>query len=99
MNENDLILLLNSLNRHSENEILELKEAKDSFRIKDLGKYFSALSNEANLRGASSAFLVFGVQNDGKTCGTSFRREAQMPSKGLQKLKKEIGRASCRERV
>lgn len=90
MNENDLILLLNSLNRHSENEILELKEAKDSFRIKDLGKYFSALSNEANLRGASSAFLVFGVQNDGKTCGTSFRREAQMPSKGLQKLKKEI---------
>lgn len=90
MNENELILLLNSLNRHSENEILELKEAKDSFRIKDLGKYFSALSNEANLRGASSAFLVFGVQDDGKTCGTSFRREAQMPSKGLQKLKKEI---------
>ena len=30
MNENDLILLLNSLNRHSENEILELKEAKDT---------------------------------------------------------------------
>ncbi len=90
MNENELISFLNSLNRHSENEILELKEAKDSFRVKDLGKYFSALSNEANLRGVQNAFLVFGVRDDGETCGTSFRREAQMPSKGLQTLKKEI---------
>ena len=44
-----------------ENEVLELKEAKDSFDIDDLGRYFSALSNEASLREVDFAWLVFGV--------------------------------------
>ncbi|MBO4699168.1 hypothetical protein J5690_06105 [bacterium] len=32
-----------------ETETVEFKEAKDNFSFDDLGKYFSALSNEANL--------------------------------------------------
>lgn len=34
----------------SETEWVEFKEAKNNFDFDDLGKYFSALSNEANSR-------------------------------------------------
>ena len=46
-----------------ENECVEVKEANDNFSYSDIGKYFSALANEANLRGRTSGWLVFGVQN------------------------------------
>ena len=32
-----------------ETEVIEFKEAKNDFSFEELGKYFSALSNEANL--------------------------------------------------
>lgn len=35
---------------HSENEVVEFKKAETNFDVDELGKYFSALSNEANLR-------------------------------------------------
>ncbi len=35
----------------SETEWVEFKEAKNNYDSDDLGKYFSALSNEANLNG------------------------------------------------
>lgn len=41
---NDLLQLA------SENEVVEFKTAKSSFHFDELGKYFSALSNEANLK-------------------------------------------------
>lgn len=41
-----------------ETEWLEFKEAKNSFDFNDLGKYFSALSNEANLKGQHSGLQV-----------------------------------------
>jgi hypothetical protein len=34
----------------AENEVVEFKEANNSYDFKRLGKYFSALSNEANLK-------------------------------------------------
>ncbi len=49
-----------SLIQHKESEIVEFKKAENSFDFDDLGKYFSALSNEANLRGLEFAWLVFG---------------------------------------
>ena len=33
-----------------ENEVVEFKEAKTSYDAEKLGRYFSALSNEANLQ-------------------------------------------------
>lgn len=39
---------------------MEFKKAENNFDFDDLGKYFSALSNEANLRGFPFAWLVFG---------------------------------------
>ena len=44
----------------SETEWVEFKEAKSNFDFDDLGKYFSALSNEANLKGQPAGWLVFG---------------------------------------
>lgn len=41
-----------------EGECVEFKEATDNFSTSDIGKYFSALANEANLRGLESAWLV-----------------------------------------
>ena len=47
----------------AETEWVEFKEAKNNFDFDDLGKYFSALSNEANLKGQPFGWLVFGVKD------------------------------------
>ena len=44
------IEIFNKLWEHSENEVVEFKKAETNFDIDELGKYFSALSNEANLQ-------------------------------------------------
>lgn len=88
-----LITLLQTSPARFENEVLEFKEADNTFRVRDLGVYFSALSNEANLRGVPYALLVFGVSDDGTVKGTSFMREPgfpDKPSKGLQRLKRAV---------
>ena len=83
----DMLQKLTSLLNHSvENEIVEFKEAKKDHSFDRLGKYFSALSNEANLKGVQSAWLVFGVKDNKTVVGTSYRLE----SKGLESLKNEI---------
>lgn len=71
----------------SENEIVEFKEAKSGYDFRKLGKYVSALSNEANLKGVAEAWLVFGIKDDGHLLvGSQFRiQEAQ-----LMNLKKEV---------
>lgn len=68
-----------------ENEVVEFKEAKSNFSFNDLGKYFSALSNEANLRNQREAWLIFGVTNQKELVGSDYRK-----SGSLQSLKKEI---------
>jgi ATP-dependent DNA helicase RecG len=55
----------------TETEVVEFKEAKTQFDKDKLGQYFSALSNEANLKGLTHAWLVFGVKNDKTVVGTS----------------------------
>ena len=59
----------------SETEWLEFKEAKNSFDFDNLGKYFSALSNEANLKQKSSGWLILGVKDKPPhdIVGTSFK--------------------------
>ena len=90
MEYSDIKQYIDALKLNKENEILEFKEAKQSFKTGDLGRYFSALSNEANLKGVRSAWLLFGVHDDGTTCGTAYCKEQSIPSRGLQSLKKEI---------
>ena len=80
--------ILQSLrNLTAENEIVEFKEAKTGYDFNKLGKYFSALSNEANLKGKPYAWLVFGVENKKHAIvGSQFRTQR----KDLDSLKSEI---------
>ena len=68
-----------------ESEVVEFKEAKTNYSFNEIGKYFSALSNEANIRGFQEAWLVFGISNRYTYSGTEFRKHG-----GLQNLKKEL---------
>ena len=68
-----------------ENEVVEFKEARTNYSFNDIGKYFSALSNEANLRGLQEAWLIFGISDDKRYVGTEFRKQGS-----LQSLNKEI---------
>ncbi|MBE0506409.1 MAG: putative DNA binding domain-containing protein [Marinospirillum sp.] len=78
--------LASLLAMHGENELVEFKEAKNQYAFDKLGKYFSALSNEANLCGQSRAWLVLGVKDDRTVVGTQFRTKTA----DLMSLKKEI---------
>ena len=87
MEQSTLEKLLISLINTWENEVIEFKEVGDSYSSSDIGKYFSALANEANLRGHEKAWLVFGVNNKTRTITTtSFRPELDR----LQGTKKQI---------
>ena len=72
----------------SETEWLEFKEAKTSFSFDELGRYFSALSNEANLKGRHSAWLIFGLKDKlpREIVGTRYRPERA----SLESLKHEV---------
>lgn len=64
MTENELRVLLDGLrNQPGETECLEFKEAKTDYDFKKLGKYFTALCNEANLKHKRHAWLIFGVKD------------------------------------
>lgn len=86
MNKDTFIECLKNHDLPDESEVVEYKEAKTTYEPDKLGRYFSALSNEANLRGLSSAWLVFGVRdNDKDVIGTDFRRNGN-----LEAVKNEI---------
>ena len=68
-----------------ESEVVEFKEATSNYSFNDIGKYFSALGNEANIRGLNEAWLIFGITNDKQIKGTNYIKDGN-----LQSLKKEI---------
>ena len=79
--------IFNNLRYHYEDEVVEFKKAENSFSFDDLGKYFSALSNEANLRDKDFGWLVFGVHDKTREIlGTSYKNGM----KSLQKLKYDL---------
>ena len=55
----------------TETEVLEFKKASRGYDKNKLGKYFSALSNEANLLERGEAWILFGINNDKGVVGTS----------------------------
>lgn len=87
MDEKDLKAKLDEFLRlPAETEWVEFKTAATSFSVDNLGKYFSALSNEANLKHQEDGWLVFGVNDVKSIVGTSYRKDR----KSLDKLKGEI---------
>ena len=63
-------LLKKLLASNTETEVLEFKQAENQYDKNKLGKYFSALSNEANLAGLKAAYLVLGIDNNKAISGT-----------------------------
>lgn len=88
MNSDNLnTLLIRLLELDAETEVVEFKEAKESYDFRKIGKYFSALSNEANLKRKESAWLVFGVENEKHAIvGSNYRTHR----KDLDSLKGEV---------
>jgi ATP-dependent DNA helicase RecG len=88
MTPDDLTRLLDELrDLPHETEWVEFKEANNNFDFRKLGKYFSALSNEANLKQQACGWLVFGVVNSNRSiCGSQYREN---PAE-LDSLKREI---------
>jgi ATP-dependent DNA helicase RecG len=68
----------------AEIEYVEYKEAKHSYDADKLGRYFSAISNEANLYGVDQGWILFGVKDDKTIVGTDIM------TSGINKLKKSI---------
>ncbi|GAA0881586.1 hypothetical protein GCM10009120_01820 [Sphingobacterium siyangense subsp. cladoniae] len=80
-------ILESLLSLSSENEVFEFKEAKNNYDFTKLGKYFSAISNEANLSSKPYGWLVFGVEDKKHTVvGTNYRSNRT----DLDKLKGEM---------
>lgn len=83
--------LLDGLLAAWEGEVLECKHAENSYDLDKLGKYFSALSNEASLRGIQSAWMLLGIDDRSRSVvGTrAFSRPGQ-----LNDLKQKIAEHS-----
>lgn len=84
--DNELLIKLDALISNWEDETVEFKEANNDYDKDKIGRYFSALSNEANLRNVQCGWLIFGIKEKGKKIvGTNYREK-----KGLDTLKHEI---------
>lgn len=88
MTQEELKKLLEELRAlPAETEWVEFKEAKNTFNFNEIGKYFSALSNEANLKGKDCGWLIFGIEDKSrKIINTRFRQNKT----DLDSLKTEI---------
>jgi ATP-dependent DNA helicase RecG len=88
MTEKELIDKLNNLRSLPvETEVVEFKEAKNAYDFNRLGKYFSALCNEANLINVGFAWLIFGIKDEGHTVVGSLYRPRRAD---LDSLKGEV---------
>ena len=74
----------------TETEWVEFKTAGQGIHFDELGKYFSALSNEANIKGKQCGWLVLGVTNTPprQIAGTRYRPA----DKDRESLKHEVAR-------
>lgn len=84
--------ILEMLMERWEFEIVEFKEARSQFDTDKIGRYFSAISNEANLRQQQYGWLIFGVSEKDKikhVVGTAYKMGDRSL---LEKFKYEISR-------
>jgi ATP-dependent DNA helicase RecG len=92
VNEN---LLKELMSLPAETEWVEFKEAKNGCNLDDIGRYFSAISNEANLNKQRFGWLIFGVSNDlpRQLVNSNYR----LTPPGLENLKQEIAQHTNHE--
>ncbi len=83
--------ILRDLMERWEYETVEFKEAKGQYSEDKIGQYFSAISNEANLKNQQYGWFILGVseQKNKYPVGTSFKQGTPTL---LEKFKYEISR-------
>jgi ATP-dependent DNA helicase RecG len=87
MRAEELNTLLSQLISDWESEVVEFKQAGNDFDTDKIGRYFSALCNEANLRDQERGWLIFGVENRRRAVvGSAYRTETDR----LNSLKHQI---------
>lgn len=77
----DVIELLKTLD-HKESEICEFKI--NNYRPELIGESISALSNAAAVSGVDSAYLLFGIDDNGKIVGTNFNPDKKHKNQELK---------------
>ena len=83
----EMMTLLEKLICEWESEVVEFKQAGDDYKTDKIGEYFSALANEANLRGLERAWVIFGINNKTRTVvGSDYRPDHER----LQSTKMQI---------
>jgi len=98
LSDNELRSLLDKFIREPcETEVLEFKSAGNDYGFDKLGKYFSALSNEANIRSVKDGWLIFGVNDARKIVGTNYRDDKASLSSLKYEIAKQTGGISFRE--
>jgi len=91
-NQSEYLEILNDLIRNWESEVVEFKEAKSHMDDDKVGRYFSAISNEANLREKQYGWLVLGVREaDREIVGSAYKENT------LSKFKRQISRDTTGE--
>lgn len=82
----ELIEMLTDFLKNDESECVEFKRATSGFDTDKLGKYFSAISNEANLKNKQYGWIIFGI--DDKT--HQYTNTKYQNDNNFNHLKKEI---------
>lgn len=87
MDQAELLSRLDALIDRWEDEVVEFKQANNDYKTDDIGKYFSALANEANLANDEGAWFVFGISNKTRSVvGSDYRPVHE----NLQAIKQQI---------
>ncbi len=86
-----LYMLLEALMERWESEIVEFKEAKGQYPTDKIGRYVSAISNEANLKNQQYGWLIFGVSEtkEKHVVGTNYK-----DARSLDQFKYEISKST-----
>jgi predicted HTH transcriptional regulator len=84
MKKETLQNLIQNLISIGENEIIEFK--KNNFNELEIGKRISALANSTNLFENKKAYIIFGINNDGKIVGTKFKPKTEKIGNELLEL-------------
>ncbi len=84
--KDELNRTLKELINHCEMECVEFKRAENNFDVDKLGKYFSAIGNEATLRNKQYGWIIFGI--DDKT--HDLINTKYMPDNNFNNIKKQI---------
>jgi ATP-dependent DNA helicase RecG len=85
---------LDTLLKSPECEVVEFKEAKVNYDFDKLGHYFSAICNEAKLKGKHYGYLVFGVNDKREVVGSNYRINGGLDSLIREVADKTTGRTT-----